>query len=46
MLEVARATDSQIIAQDSITIFIPEQKKIRNKFFVLLEQLKNYSKTK
>lgn len=36
---------SQIIAQDSITTFIPE-KKIPNKFFVLLEQLKNYSKTK
>ena len=48
MLSVARATGSQTIVQDSITNFFGLEQffLFPNKFFVLLEQLKIYSKIK
>ena len=47
MLEVARTTVSQTIAQGPITIFFSEQIYfVPEQIFLLLEQLKNYSRTK
>ena len=47
MLRVARATVSQTIAQGPITIFFSEQIYfVLEQFFLLLEQLKNYSRIK